>query len=70
MNNLTGKTRYRVHTIGWLGPKTHLLVLQVEEKYSDGPNDRKGLPTYLGGTHWRDAATEDLASLDIQSHTR
>lgn len=62
MNNLTGKTRYRVQAIGWLGPKKHLLVLQVE--YSGLVLSRE---EYEHTLLWRDATTEDLASLDIKS---
>lgn len=70
MSTLTGKTRFRTLAVGFLTSKTHLLVLQVEENYPDGPDDWRGMPTYLSGTHWRDATTEDLASLDITTQSR
>lgn len=53
----TGNTRFRVQ--GW----THLLVLQVQVEFDDGPPDSNGMAMWLAGKMWRDARTEDLAAL-------
>jgi hypothetical protein len=58
---LTGKQRYRVETIGGFFNRHQVLVLEVEVLRGDGPSDFHGLPTYLGGTIWRDARPQDLS---------
>lgn len=62
-DTLTGKTRYRSDCVGFINRKD-VLVLQVQTKWSDGPNDHNGMPTYLAGEGWRDAGVEDLAALE------
>lgn len=54
---LTGATRYRTERRMF---KPDVLVLQVQEHTTDGPDDWHGMPTYLAGTYWRDARPEDL----------
>lgn len=53
------KTRYRLGKDGWIFGKP-VLILQVLEKYGDGPLDENGLPQFLAGERWRDATVEDL----------
>lgn len=59
----TGRVRHRLYTpLFSLGPP--LFVLQVEVDYTDGPDDWRGMPTYLGGRRWRDAVAEDFTTLE------
>ncbi len=53
------KTRFRIGKEGLFGKP--VLILQVHEKYPDGPPDSYGMPTYLAGERWRDAKVEDLS---------
>ena len=67
MCTLTGKTRYRHHTVKhWVGPDESFIILQVEEKGQFlGAYDYK---TYE--TRWRDATMEDLTVTDDSPHVR
>lgn len=58
---LTGRQRYRVATIGGFFSSRQVLVLEVEVVRGDGPDDYHGMPTYLGGTIWRDALPQDIS---------
>ena len=57
---LTGKHRY---TAEWRGMfrKRHVLVLQLEERYSE-MHLVGGWPDRVEGTRWRDAQVTDLPS--------
>lgn len=61
----TGRTRYRLGTVGagLFSRGTPVLILQVEVVWGDGPDDFNGMPTYLAGKGWRDAQVTDFASL-------
>lgn len=52
------KTRFRVGKEGMFGKP--VMILQVHEKYPEGPDDYNGLPTYPAGERWRDAKVEDM----------
>lgn len=55
---LTGRTRYRVVTIGVGFSRKNVLVLQVQERFLSF------LDREHGSVHWRDAKVEDLAELE------
>lgn len=59
---LTGKTRLRVQRLGLFGLRS-ALVLQVHVRWTDGPSDHNGMPSYLAGEGWRDARVEDMSAL-------
>lgn len=63
-NGLTGQTRYRTERIGGMFDKREALVLQVHHEWRDGPCDSNGMPAFLAGQGWRDAKTEDLATIE------
>lgn len=56
---LTGRTRYRVHTPLF---GCSLVVLQVEVRHGEGPLDFNMLPAYHAGTAWRDARVSDITT--------
>ena len=58
------KARCRIARKNWLFGK-QVLILQVLEKYDDGPLDANGLPSSLAGERWRDATVEDLTMLGL-----
>ena len=58
------KARCRITKEYWPFGKS-VLILQVLEKYGDGPIDTNGLPSYLAGERWRDATVEDLTMLGL-----
>lgn len=53
----TGKMRYR-HKPRMF--KHSLVVVQVEVKFEDGPDDHNGMPEWLAGVKWRDARPDDF----------
>lgn len=59
---LTGEIRYRIETNGFFNHH-EILVLQVQIKWPDGPNDWQGNPENLAGAGWRDAKPEDVPHL-------
>ena len=55
---LTGRTRYRVETIGVGFSRKNVLVLQVQERFLSF------LDREHGSIRWGDAEVEDLAELE------
>ena len=63
---LTGKIRFTEEVT--IFTNRIKLILQVEDTFSDGPDDWRGMPTYLRGKEWRNATANDLLSLDFPSN--
>jgi len=63
-SNLTGRVRFTRESFFFFWER---VVVEVEIKFGDGPDDYHGMPQYLAGTMWVKATPDHLINAQIQA---